>query len=69
MEKLITSAQFRLNLGISQSTLSRGLKCNAYPYACHIKLGRRIFFPESLISKMAEAALNKAEKPSEALSD
>jgi len=65
MEKLISSAEFRRRLGISQSTLSRHVKLGIYPCNAYIPVGRKHLYPESIFSDMAKAALNKAEKPLE----
>ena len=61
----MSAEEFRISLGVSKSTLALGMKAGKYPYSCYIRLGRRIKFPRSLLSKLTEVAFRKAEKTSE----
>jgi len=61
-DKFIDSVEFMKRFSISQSTLSRGVRDKKPPFSCHVRLGRKIMFPEALFTELAEAALMKAKK-------
>lgn len=53
----LSRTQFAQRLGISISTLDRGIRDQLWPFNRYVRIGRRMLFPIKLLQEIEEKAL------------
>jgi hypothetical protein len=65
MAKFLSIKELSSSMGVSVSTVNRGIKANCWPFDQYIKIGKRIIYPVSLLDKIeaqsGTAAIDKAK--------
>jgi predicted DNA-binding transcriptional regulator AlpA len=61
--QFLTAKELAATLRISQSTLFRLKAAKVYPFTVYVRIGRRVFFPASLLEDMEQTA-RKSSFPS-----
>jgi hypothetical protein len=57
--QFISRSQFSEAIGVSLSTLIRGIKKDKWPFNAYVKIGGRIRYPAILLEDMRKKALEK----------
>ena len=57
MKKFISKTELAEYLGISLSSVNRGMKKNLWPFSNYIRLGTRILYPARILSDMEEQSM------------
>jgi predicted DNA-binding transcriptional regulator AlpA len=53
-KKFISRLEFSKELGISLSTVDRGIRNNEWPFCNYVKIGRRVLYPVALIEEIRQ---------------
>jgi hypothetical protein len=56
--KFLSKVELSRVLRVSMSTITRGVKRNAWPFNAYIKVGKQIRYPASLLVLIERRALN-----------
>jgi hypothetical protein len=55
-KRFLSKTDFATAVGVSLSSLNRGIKAGRWPYSQHIHLGARVLFPASLLDELEDRA-------------
>lgn len=64
MPQFISKIDFAKSIGVSISTVDRGIRNHQRPYCQFVKIGSRVLYPASLLAELEERALQHAAQAS-----
>jgi predicted DNA-binding transcriptional regulator AlpA len=68
MQKFLSKKEFATLIGVSVSTVDRGISGKTWPYDQYVRLGQRVLYPATLIDKIeAECGKEASGKEKEAV--
>lgn len=57
--KFLTRTEFSKVMGVSLSTLYRGVRKDTWPFNAYVRIGDHIRYPAALVAELEEKALSK----------